>query len=114
METDLVRTLEACLGQEQLHLLRGEIEPLSELGGKRRQIMDALEAADRIDPEVLARLQRLARRNMAMIEAALRGVRSARLRIEEIRRVSRSLDTYSAKGAMENLGDAHRNVERRA
>ena len=114
MENELAQTLGAQLEQERLFLIRGDIDSLGEMAEAKRELLDSTPEESDIGAEDLSRLQRQAARNMTMIEAALRGVRSARQRLEDIKRVSHNLDTYSAKGAMKNLGDVPRNVERRA
>jgi len=68
-----------------------QIEAVLEAGG--------LSAA----PEMLERLQRKADRNAAHLAAARRGIRSARRRVEELRRALSGLSTYDGKGRLSGL-----------
>lgn len=51
-----------------------------------------------VDPAVMWRLRRKAEENAQLLEAARRGLRAARRRIEETRRAGAALQTYDGKG----------------
>lgn len=50
------------------------------------------------DPALMGRLRRKAEENAQLLEAARRGLRAARRRVEETRRVGAALQTYDGKG----------------
>lgn len=50
------------------------------------------------DPATLARVKAKAVENMTFLDAARRGVRAARRRMEEVRRATQGLQTYDGKG----------------
>lgn len=49
-------------------------------------------------PALMGRLQRKAEENAQLLDAARRGLRAARRRLEETRRVGAGLQTYDGKG----------------
>ena len=58
------------------------------------------------DARTLARLRRQAERNVVCLDAARRGLRAARRRMEEVRRSAQGLSTYDDKGKRHDLPHA--------
>jgi hypothetical protein len=77
------------------------------IAGLTDQIVAALDGWDREqDPAKLRNLRAKAEINAALLSAALRGVRAARRRVEETRRVAVGLQTYDSKGRRSNAASA--------
>lgn len=58
------------------------------------------------DIAALRRLKAKADQNASLLDAARRGVRSARLRLDEVRRAAQNLQTYDVKGRRANIAPA--------
>ena len=76
--------------------------------------MAQLELAPPVDATALDGLRDHARRNAALMMAALRGVRAARRRFEMLRRVQTSLNIYDSRGRRLDVAIDPASVERRA
>jgi hypothetical protein len=83
--------LEALLDQAAKALLAGDFAVLSDLAPRIES------ASPPHDRSLLVRLQAKAERNARLLDAALRGVKAARLRAAEIAR-GPTLTTYDARG----------------
>ena len=69
------------------------------LAGLAPEIEAALAASDRgLDAAALQRLKAKADENVTLLDAARRGLRAARRRLEETRRAAQNLQTYDVKG----------------
>lgn len=55
------------------------------------------------DPAALKRIKTKAVENMAFLDAARRGVRAARRRVEDVRRATQGLQTYNGKGQRSDI-----------
>lgn len=91
-----METLEALLEEVRAALRRADFKRLA-------QLTPAIEAASAtLDPsigrEALLRLREESATNAALLEAARRGIRAARRRVEEARSATRSLQTYDNTG----------------
>ncbi len=103
----------ALLADERRALLAGDLAQLPIfIAGKEKLL--ALLGTGPADAEELARLRAAAGTNQALIDAALRGVRAARARIEVARGGGPALSTYDASGKAATHGAQASNLERRA
>lgn len=94
--------LAALLDRVHAALMRGDIAEVSAL-------TDAVAAAvpgpgDPLPRAAAERLARLAARNAACLEAAGRGLRAARRRLQEVRTAAQGLRTYDGSGRPRQLG----------
>lgn len=103
----------ALLEDEVDVLRRFDFSDLDAIAQRKADLLDALLAAPPPDPQVLERLRTSARRNATLLQAAGRGVRSARRRLAELRRAAVP-QTYDARGQRNGLGPAAGTIERRA
>lgn len=115
-ETDVaIVTLEGLLQAERHMIRQGEFGGLAELAAeKERQLARIAAARDRPDPTALADLRRRAQANLALLGAAVKGVRAARKRIDMILRASRSLTSYDRLGHTQTITGDVSTVQRRA
>lgn len=59
-----------------------------------------------IDDKMLQRLKAKAEQNASLLDAVRRGVRSARFRVDEVRRAAQNLQTYDVKGRRADIPPA--------
>lgn len=118
MTTDqdtLIRKLDALLDRERQALLDGDLEALAGMVEDKERLIDALNAADRAAEETLAPVNDKVRRNQALLEQALSGIRSVARKLADIRQAKKSFDTYDRLGQRSRIeGDAQTSVEKRA
>ena len=89
--------LEALLDQTRDALIAGDLADLSNLAAKVEVMAAAL---PQLDQPTADRLRQKADRNARLLQAAQRGIRAARQRINEIN-AGPSLSTYDARGRRE-------------
>lgn len=91
--------LEAILDDSRAALLAGDMARLADLA-------DALAVAEPpSDPAALHRLRQKAERNAQLLAAALKGIRAARRRLQDLTGQGRS-STYDAQGRRGEIGAA--------
>jgi len=110
----LAAKLDALLETERTALLRGDLKAIAAGVQEKERLIVAFEALDA--PHAgLADLQAKVRRNQALFDGALQGIRSVALRIASFRRIRKSMDTYDQQGRKQTIpGDVVRKVEKRA
>jgi flagellar biosynthesis/type III secretory pathway chaperone len=108
-----LNALVALLEAEVEALRRFDFSDLDAIAMRKADLLDALMAAQPPDPKALERLRASAWRNGILLQAAGRGIRSARRRLAELRRAS-APETYDALGHRNGLGPATGMIERRA
>ena len=108
-----LHALMALLDAEVDVLRRFDFSDLDAIARRKADLLDALVAAPPPDPIALERLRACARRNAILLQAAGRGVRSARRRMAELRRAV-APETYDARGHRYGLGPAAGTIERRS
>jgi flagellar biosynthesis/type III secretory pathway chaperone len=103
----------ALLAAERKALLAGELAALPDFVVAKERLTAALSSAP---PEAgeLVRLRVAAASNQALLEAALRGVKAARARIDAARSGGAALSTYDARGKSSTWGTGGSSFERRA
>ncbi|MEO0388855.1 MAG: hypothetical protein AAF281_15265 [Pseudomonadota bacterium] len=106
------------LDRQRALLLAGRIEDVArEAEGLEKLAGDLERLLGKANPEMAAALEpvrRAARRNLAMLDAAKRGIGTARARLAEIRAKRGTLNTYSAAGQRLALGTAVPTLEKRS
>lgn len=94
-------TLEGALRGLRKALQSGDFGALDHAGAV---IEDSLAGLDATDPARMEVLRRLAQDNLALIEAAARGLRTARQRLQDIRSAPRGIATYDRCGQRRTIG----------
>ena len=88
--------LEILLDDMAERVRQADFQALARLTPQLEAAMAALPAG--AAPALMGRLQRKAEENAQLLDAARRGLRAARRRLEETRRVGAGLQTYDGKG----------------
>lgn len=110
----IIGALHLLLETEAVELRRADFSELAARGLEKDRLMAQLELAPPVDATALDGLRDHARRNAALMMAALRGVRAARRRFEMLRRVQTSLNIYDSRGRRLDVAIDPASVERRA
>jgi flagellar biosynthesis/type III secretory pathway chaperone len=109
------QALTELLENEAQALRRADYSALEDMSERKMSLIEALSQPDTPpDPETARRLQDLLRRNEALYEATMGGLRSVIDRLKTVARVSSHLDTYTAAGAIKDLGPARSSFEKRS
>lgn len=93
--------LEQLLSSLRAHIVRAEFSAAAAVSSQIEATLDAMTA--RPDPPTLHRLKSMAERNNSLIEAARRGIRSARCRVEEVRSAASGIQTYDGGGKRRDI-----------
>lgn len=109
--TETAEMLEAVLEVERFVLSTGNLGSLKEIIAEKARLIDKLSTED---AGSLGKLQESARRNQAMLDAALKGIRAAQQRVSAIMQAGHTLNSYDDQGRARRITGDHRNVERRA
>lgn len=112
--TEPAREMEALLGAEREALLSGALGQLPALIAAKERLLPGLESAPPADAALAERLHRRAAANQVLLDAALKGLRAARERIETARAGGPPLSTYDASGRAERHAPTRPSVTRRA
>lgn len=112
--SDPAAGLDRLLEQEREALVSGDLARLPALIADKERLLAALERGAPPGAAALERLRARATANQVLLDAALRGVRAARARLETARSGGPALSTYDARGKAESHAPARPNVERRA
>jgi flagellar biosynthesis/type III secretory pathway chaperone len=111
----LIRALDALLDVERRALLDGDLAALAGLVEEKERLIDALNKAEFEDQGTLSPVNDKVRRNQALLEEALSGIRSVARRLAEIRQTRKSFDTYDRLGQKNRIeAGATSSVEKRA
>lgn len=111
----LIRRLDALLDVERRALLDGDLGALAGIVEEKEELIDALNKAEFADRETLAPVNDKVRRNQALLEQALSGIRTVARRLADIRQARKSFDTYDRRGHRNRIeGDVDSSVEKRA
>lgn len=114
-EQGLKKRLESLLAQERAALLSGNLHAIGELAEQKEHLAERLRE---LGPEALESLRDLhdtARRNQALLDGALQGIRLATARLSAYRQLRKSMDTYDPQGRKTAIpGVIAHKVERRA
>lgn len=98
-----LRQLLSVMETERAVLLNGPLDDLAKISAKRDQLLDSLVNGGPVSQRILgARLsdiKAMAKRNGALLKAAMEGMKDARKEVENMEESLNELDTYSADGA---------------
>lgn len=118
MKTDqdtLIRALDALLDVERRALLDGDLDTLAGLIEEKEQLIDALNKLEFATEESLVPMNDKVKRNQALLEQALSGIRTVAKKLADIRQTRKSFDTYDRMGHRNRIEpDAETSVEKRA
>lgn len=114
MSDKAVEDMIALLEEERSLLLNGKLEAVTDLESRKLELAEQFQSDVAPDAAALADLQQKAQRNQTLLEAALKGLKSATARLQDIRKATLQLDTYTRGGDLQNLRLARPKVERRA
>jgi hypothetical protein len=107
--------LESLLARERAALLRGDLHAVGALAQEKEALADALARRGPGAAGSLRRLGEMARRNQALLDGALQGIRLAGARLAACRRLRGAMETYDPQGRKTTItGILARKVERRA
>ena len=111
----LIDQLDILLEKERETLVNGELDSLPQLLEEKEGLIDALNAIDGLDALQLQPLRGKVLRNQALLDGALRGIRSVANRFSTLRKIRRTLETYDDQGRKNALVRARDNkLEKRA
>lgn len=96
--TGLMQEIDTLLEQERTALIEGRLDDLVALIARKEELARALADAPLGGSDALERLQGKAARNQAMLDSALRGIKSVSTRLSTIRKVRENLESYDQKG----------------
>jgi hypothetical protein len=110
-----IEQLTALMDEERAKLLRGDLRGVTVLTPQKERLAARLAGGTApADPGALAELGRAARRNAALLAAAIGGVKAARARLAAARHGAGALDIYDQSGQRQKVGAGPARVERRA
>lgn len=111
----LFEELDAILESEKQALLSGKLDEIGALLERKEQAIEKLSILEHLDSTTFTILTGKMKRNQVLLDSALEGIRSVAGRLAELRRVKRSLDTYTSNGKKQSIdiGDAGK-IEKRA
>lgn len=112
---DLRTRLDKLLTRERTALLSGDLHAIGDLAQEKERLTADLAT---LGPDGLAHLRDLhdmARRNQALLDGALQGIRLATARLAAYRRLRGEMDTYDPQGRKTTIpGILKHRLERRA
>ncbi|MBR9821115.1 MAG: flagellar protein FlgN [Rhodobacteraceae bacterium] len=112
---DLIDSLDVLLEREREALMAGRLDALSELLDQKERLIDRLNGLEGLDAADLQPLRGKAQRNQALLDGALRGIRTVANRFSTLRKIRRTLETYDSQGRKSALVRQHDNkLEKRA
>ncbi len=112
---ELFDALDDLLEDERTALLTGDLEKVGHLFDRKESLVEELSQLERFETVALHELQGKMKRNQALLDSALEGIRAVAGRLSELRRVRNSLDTYDSNGAKRSIEIAKDGaVEKRA
>ena len=114
-ETPLFESLDALLDRERAALLDGDLGALADLLAEKEALMQRIAEDGGPVRQQIETLQGKALRNQALLDSALRGIRTVATRFATLRRIRKSLETYDEYGQKSVLpATPDPKVERRA
>ncbi|NIZ09740.1 flagellar export chaperone FlgN [Pseudooceanicola sp. HF7] len=111
----LIDDLDVLLEQEREALIKGQLDTLPDLLERKETLIDALNEIDGLEALQLQPLRGKVLRNQALLDGALRGIRSVANRFSTLRKIRRTLETYDDQGRKNALVQKRDNkLEKRA
>lgn len=112
IETE-VDALRAILSAEAEALTRADYAVMEDLADRKASLLEGLQA-DAMSVEDIAVLREMSAQNATLFEATLSGLRTVIDRLQQVARASTHLDTYTANGALQDLGPTRSSFEKRS
>jgi len=114
-ENEDVKRLNALLDEERDAFLKGKLSDAADLLEAKENLVDQLNANPTASAEELEGLGVKMTRNQEIMSTALDGIRAVAQRLEQLRQVRSSLDTYDARGKRQSVSPLpERTMEKRA
>lgn len=100
---DVIDALDDVLESEREALLEGNLDEVGRLLTRKESLIDQLSHIELASTDPLETLNTKVRRNQALLDQALEGIRTVARRLAAMRRVRSSLDTYDEKGTRHTI-----------
>ncbi|WP_010141274.1 flagellar protein FlgN [Oceanicola sp. S124] len=111
----LIDELDVLLESEREALMTGQLDKLTDLLERKEALIDRLNGLEGLEAADLQPLRGKAQRNQALLDGALRGIRTVANRFSTLRKIRRTLETYDSQGRKSALVSQHDNkLEKRA
>ncbi len=98
-----LRQLLAAMDAERTVLLNGPLDDLTKISTKRDQLLESLVNGGPVSQRILAvkmaDIKAMAKRNGALLKAAMEGMKDARKEVENMEESLNKMDTYARDGA---------------
>lgn len=112
---EVIEALDELLDQEKAALLKGDLDQVSRLLEQKEALIENLSRLEEGEIRTLEDLNNKVKRNQALLDHALAGIKSVATRLADLRRVRSSLDTYDQHGSRQTIDmKAEKTVEKRA
>ena len=99
----LVGELDRLLDQERQALLTGDLDRIARLTTLKEALIDRLNSTEAPEQGTLDALRDKISRNQVLLGSAMEGIRTVADRLDVLRRVRLSLDTYDRSGRSRRL-----------
>lgn len=103
---DVLEELDDLLSREKTHLLKGDLPKFSELLNEKEALLQRLSEAPSSDSANMQQVQMRMQYNQSLLEAAMRGIRSAADRLQDMRAIREGIETYDSRGRRQVLPNA--------
>jgi len=114
-QNTLIHQLDDLLEIERAALLEGNFERLADLVDEKETLIDALNSLEFSEAMPMSDINQKVKRNQALLEQALQGIRSVAHRLSDLRQARKALDTYDNFGRKVRIEpDPGSSVEKRA
>ena len=101
--SDLFDALDDLLEDERAALLAGDLEKVGRLFETKEGLIEELSGLEQFEAQTLYELQGKMKRNQALLDSALEGIRAVAGRLAAFRRVRSTLDTYDSSGTKRSI-----------
>ena len=113
--TAVIGELDDLLDAEKKSLLAGDLEQVGRLLERKESLIDQLSQLEEAELTQLETLNTKVKRNQALLDHALQGIKSVSQRLAALRRVRDSLDTYDESGKRQTIEmNSESTLEKRA
>ncbi|WP_143081683.1 hypothetical protein [Thioclava dalianensis] len=92
----------------------GEFNALTELAAQKESLIEQVAALEPLDPQALEALRAIAAENQRLLEAALKGVRSAQRRLRAVINAANGFNAYDRSGQVKPIRKDDGSLEFRA
>lgn len=104
----------ALLKSERQALRRGRLDEVGAMAAEKAMLVERVERS-RPRPQTIRRIGALAAESLRLLDAALRGIRAARARVDSIGQAPSPMASYDGQGRARSIGGGgEMSVERRA